>query len=122
MNPTQEQHRQFEFAFPALDALVLVEEDEAGVLIRTTRDNFSDERKEAFVRELVQEGFVADRYRWSPTGEWAKTGVRWRTDCSWVHRSEVAIARARHFMTKLFVSSACLWVAIMSILFMVQAR
>ena len=117
MSTLRQQPQQFEFSFPALDTLVLVEEDDAGVTIRATRDNFSDERKDAFLRELVQEGFISERHRWELSGEWSEARVRWQVDCSWVRLSEALLARPRRFMVKMLWSSVCLWVAMMSLLF-----
>ena len=55
--------RQFEFCFPNLDTLVLVEEFDDCLLIRATRNTFSEERKIRFVHELVAEGFVSESYK-----------------------------------------------------------
>src|SRR5258708_19436005 len=64
--------RQHEFYFPGFDNLVLVENRPDGVVIRATRDNFSEARKSFFIRELAAEGFIPDACGWfssSPPGD-----------------------------------------------------
>ena len=60
MNTLIEKPTRFEFSFPRLGAVASVECRSDEVLIRTSRDALSEERKAAFVRELASEGFIPD--------------------------------------------------------------
>ena len=67
------------------DNLILVENQEGGVLIRAARQNFSERRKALFIRELAAEGFIPDRYQFfSDTDGFGFFGVRWVIDTSLV--------------------------------------
>lgn len=101
-------HR-FDFSFPRLDTLVRVEEGEDGVLVRATRDSFTDERKRFFIRELAAEGFIPEQVPWLPSG------VRWVVDFSWLELSPVARRRANRTMVAFLVSGVVLWVALMGL-------
>ena len=46
-------NRQFEFCFPNLDTLILVEESDDEVVVRATNNSFSERRKVQFIRELA---------------------------------------------------------------------
>lgn len=91
----------YEFCFPRMDTLLLVEVAEGDVTIRATRDTFSPQRKAHFVRELVSEGFISEEYRWLPVGEPQsfQRGVRWIVDFSWLGIDEAMMARMRRKMT-----------------------
>ena len=83
MNPPAINSRVFEFSFPQFDTLVQVEEADGAVVIRTTRDTFSEERKACFVRELAAEGFISEELRWLPGSlSGASRAVRWLVDRS----------------------------------------
>lgn len=104
--------RRFEFFFPERDALVLVELCQGEVVVRSTRGNFSRARKEAFVCELVAEGFIPESYRWALLAEPGSfRGVRWVVDASWVRLPAGLLQRTRRFMLRLLVSTAVLWAA-----------
>jgi hypothetical protein len=109
---------QFEFCFPQLDTLILVEELATEVVIRATRNTFSEQRKIYFIRELAAEGFISDNYRWV-TGfdsfSWLR--VHWLLDASWLEPCQVQIARSRKFMIRLLAFTALLWLAMMTALF-----
>ncbi len=69
--------RAYEFYFPERDTLVLVETTPAAVIIRATRDTFSEKRKRFFIHELAAEGFIADDFEWhSLAGTEFSRGVR----------------------------------------------
>jgi hypothetical protein len=92
----------FEFCFPRMDTLLLVEVAASGVIIRATRDTFSPQRKACFVRELVAEGFIPDEFRWLPVGgaQSYGRGIRWVVDISWLQIDEAVVARTRRTITK----------------------
>jgi hypothetical protein len=62
-------HR-FDFNFSRLDTLVMVEKRGDGIVIHATRDTFSPERKENFIRALAAEGFIPDDFRWFSMARW----------------------------------------------------
>ena len=67
------------------DNLILVENQEGGVLIRAARQNFSERRKALFIRELAAEGFIPDHYQYfSDTDGCSFFGVRWIVEISWI--------------------------------------
>ncbi len=104
-----EAHR-YEFYFPDLDTLVLVEESGGEVVIRATRDTFSERRKCYFIRELAAEGFIPDSYRWlSLARPESFHGARWTVDFSWLKLPPAILARARNSMLRMFSGAALLW-------------
>jgi len=104
-------NRRFEFQFPDVDTRILVEDLEDEVVIRASRDTFSERRKQNFIRELAAEGFIADCFQWSCQG------VRWLVDASCAKSTETIAARTNRFMIRLFVCSVLLWVCLMAGLF-----
>jgi hypothetical protein len=102
-------NRSFQFTFPKLDTLVQVEEQDDTVVIRASRDSFSERHKLSFIRELAAEGFIADCFQWSCRG------VRWLVDASLaIPRQDVA-ARTNRFMFRLWRCAVLLWVALMAV-------
>jgi hypothetical protein len=68
----------FTVYIPDLDNCVLIENNPDGVVIRATRDNFSDTRKTFFIRHLATEGYIPDQYQWfSEPSEDGAGGLRW---------------------------------------------
>ncbi len=115
--------RCYEFHFPELDTLVLVEASEADVTIRATRDTFSEQRKRCFIHELAAEGFIPDDYEWrSLAGSEMSRGVRWFVDVSWLRIDPAVTAIARRFMVRLLAGGFLLWFALMAGLFLFAAR
>jgi hypothetical protein len=111
---TSPQSRTYEFGFPHLDTLVLVEDHGSSVVIRATRDTFSEQRKIAFIRELAAEGFIDDSYRWfSLAGKESYFGVRWRVDFSWLELPAIIITRARRFMLGLQLGGFLVWAVLL---------
>jgi len=98
--------RRFEFHFPNLDNDLLLEVCDEDVTIRAARDNFSDRRKDFFVRELAAEGYVAD--------DCISESVDWVIDSSWLAAGPRQRRRADRFMRRLFLGSALLWVSLMA--------
>jgi hypothetical protein len=108
----------FEFYFDRLDTLVLVETRDETVVIRATRDTFSERRKEFFIRELAAEGFIPDECRWfSPAGGEVAGHVRWLVDFSWLQPDEALAAQTRRFMLRLLSSATLLWLLLLGFLF-----
>jgi hypothetical protein len=71
----------FEFAHCRPENLLRVEIGRTGVVISAYQGNFSPRDKEAFVRYLVDEGFISDQYRYFSTDRsetWA--GLQWFVD------------------------------------------
>jgi hypothetical protein len=70
--------RRVELYVADLDNHVLIENDGGGVVISTSRNNFTDKRKAFFVRHLAAEGYIPDRYAWfsEPAAD-GFSGVRW---------------------------------------------
>lgn len=90
----------FEFCFPRMDTLLMVEVEGGDVTIRATRDTFTERQKDFFVRELVAEGFIPGESQWfRPEGpsSW-QHGIRWRVDFSWLEIDEAVVARTRRWM------------------------
>ena len=106
----------YEFCYPRVDTLILVEKFDDEVVIRATRDTFNEEQKLAFVRGLAAEGFIPDEYAHC-VGIGFAHGVRWRIDGSWLELSREVLARSRRFMTRLLVSVGVLWAGMMTFLF-----
>jgi hypothetical protein len=104
----------FEFCFPKLDTLLLVEVEEGGVTIRATRDTFSPQRKACFVRELVAEGFIPDEFEWHSIGDPQSfhRGVRWLVDFSWL-RVDVDMAPRTRILAKALLGLAILSLALL---------
>ena len=115
--------RCYEFQYPELDTLILVEASDAGVTIRATRDSFSEQRKLSFIHELAAEGFIPEDYAWrSLAGSAWSRGVRWQVDISWLRIDPAVTATARRFMVRLLAGGFLLWVALMGSLFLFAAR
>ena len=115
--------RCYEFQYPELDTLILVETSAAEVTIRATRDSFSEQRKLSFVHELAAEGFIPEDYAWRTlAGSGFSRGVRWLVDVSWLKIDPAATAIARRFMVRLLAGGCLLWLALMAGLFLFAAR
>ncbi len=113
----------FEFYFPDVDTLVQVETSSAAVVIRASRDTFSDQRKRRFIHELAAEGFIPDDYEWlSLAGSELSRGVRWLVDISWLKIDPAMTARTRRFMVRLIAGAALLWLVMMTVLLLQPVR
>jgi hypothetical protein len=118
MNITKPASPSYEFYFPQVDTLARVENSEGTVIIRTSRDTFSESRKACFVRELAAEGFIPDTYQWfSSSGADSFLGVRWLVDISWLQLPAAVLAGARRFMRRLLAGTALFWCLLMTLLF-----
>ena len=114
MRPKIHSDRCFEFYFPDLDTLVLVEDAGDRVIIRATRNSFSDRRKAYFIRRLAAEGFIPDHFQWTSSlnSEWSQIG--WFVDTSRVRAHKGDTVRTRRFMIRLLASMALIWLGIMA--------
>jgi hypothetical protein len=94
--------------------LIEVENSDGSVIIRAARDNFSERRKEFFIRYLAAEGFIP--------GDFEKYAIIWAIDLGWVEHGPVLVQRTNRFMLRLFISASLLWLALMSIAFLWSAH
>lgn len=118
MKTTTVDRHAFEFNYPTLDTLILVEENEADVVVRATRNTFSMERKAAFLRELVSEGFVSEKFLWANLGAGpGRLHVHWLIDRTWPQVSEQVLRQSRKFMLTLLSSVSLVWLIMMIVLF-----
>jgi len=111
------QPRQTEFyhAFP--DNLILVENQEDGVLIRAARDNFSERRKALLIRELAAEGFIPDQYQFfTDTDGCSFFGVRWIIDTSWIGVPPEVIRTSHRRTWILFLCALALLIVVLDCL------
>jgi len=99
------------FYFASLDTLVLVEDLGDKVVIRATRDSFSERHKILFIHELAAEGFIPNTYQFFTELGSPVCPVDWLLDSSWLRPSPGAMANARRFMRRLLVTAAVLWLA-----------
>ena len=105
----------FEFCFPQLDTLALVENRPEEVIIRLTRDTFTEERKTCFVRELAAEGFIAEDFRWASARTYfSPCRVNWLIDRTWLKHDPLMIAKTHRAMVRLLAGGLLLWLALMT--------
>jgi hypothetical protein len=110
--------RSFEFQFASLDTLVQVENSSDGVIIRATRNTFSEARKISFIHELAAEGFVDDSFcAFSGFKTTSSVPIRWFVDRSWLKLDKNAVAQTNRFMIRLILSAVFLWLVMMAGLF-----
>jgi hypothetical protein len=90
--------------------VVFVEVWDESVTIRATRNTFSAQRRAAFVRELVEEGFVPEDCLsvFLSGAETSCRAVHWIVDPSWLIQDEAMAARTRRFVLKLTVAAAAM--------------
>ncbi len=114
MNTPALKSRCFEFYFRDLDTLVQVETpDPDTVIVRATRNTFSERRKVYFIRELAAEGFIPEGCQWYPLPA-GMPRVMWVIDVSWLRLSEAAKSRTRRLMLSLLGGGFLLWTALLS--------
>ena len=121
MNTPALKSRSYEFYFRDLDTLVQVETpDPDTVIVRATRNTFSERRKVSFIRELAAEGFIPDGCQWYPLPA-GMPRIRWVVDVSWLRLSETARSRTRRLMLSLIGGGVVLWTALLSGLLLTHA-
>jgi hypothetical protein len=114
MKPASAAPRFFQFYFPTLDTLVQVEDRAGEVVVRTSRNTFSEDRKAYFLHELAAEGFIPDCFQWlAPSGWQSGSSVRWLVDVSCFEPAPEALARTRRFMIRLLSSATLLWLLLL---------
>jgi hypothetical protein len=109
--------RSFEFYFPDVDTLLLVECSDDQVWIRATKDTFTERRKLHFLHTLAAEGFVPDRCQWISSLDASWLPAHWAVDTSWVRIGEAVTTRTRKFMIRMLSCAAMLWLGMMVTLF-----
>ncbi len=107
----------FEFSFPPLDTVVAVETSPAGVLVRASRDSFSEARKACFIRTLAAEGFIGDEFYWK-----SQDDVRWVVDAAWFMPGAASLAQTRRSMRRLLFCAVGLWLLLVGGLFLHRAE
>jgi hypothetical protein len=106
-----------------VDTLVRVETSSVAVVIRASRNTFSEQRKRRFIHELAAEGFIPDDYEWlSLASSELSRGVRWLVDVSWLKIDPEMTAKTRRFMVRLIAGAALLWLVMMTVLLLHPAR
>jgi len=115
--------RCYEFYFPDVDTLVQVESSPEEVIIRASRNTFTEQRKRSFIHTLVAEGFIPEHYEWfSLAGSGLSRGARWLVDVSWLQTNPAARVSARRFMLRLITGAALLWLGLMAALLLHALR
>ena len=115
MKTQKDRPTQFEFYVRDLDNLIQVESSDHGVVVRASRDNFTERRKYNFIRILAAEGFIPDELQWFATfGSTGGRGVRWIIDASWIRPSEEARRISGKFMRRFLAGSIALWLVLMT--------
>jgi len=109
--------KDFQFYFPDLDNIILVEchEDES-LTVRASKNNVPEERKTFFIRKLAAEGFIPDEYQWFSGSTDGSNGVLWIKDYSWLKTHQISSRPTNHIMRRCLVASCVLWIAMMRVL------
>ena len=114
MNADSSPTRLYDFYFPDVDTLIRVESSPEAVIIRASRNTFSERRKRSFVHQLAAEGFIPDDYEWlSLASSELSRGARWLIDFSWLKLDPIPFAPADRFMHRLIGAAFLLWIALM---------
>ena len=103
---------------------LLVENHEDGrVVIRAVLDNYSERRKDHFIRELAAEGFIPDQYEYlTNSGGVGYMGVCWVIDDSWLQIPQEVVATSHRRGCELFLSMFIIAVVIFDWLIFRGAR
>ena len=109
--------RSYEFYFPDVDTNIRVDTHPQAVIIRATRNTFTERRKRSFIHELAAEGFIPDDYEWLSlaTSEFSR-GVRWVIDFSWLKFDPAIFAPTNRIMWRILGGSLTLWITLMAVL------
>ena len=85
--------------------------------VRAAADDFNEQRKGAFIRELAAEGFIADRYQWySGSDSSGYSGVTWIIDRSWLASTPALMRRkALPWIAGMFAGACVMLLLLMSI-------
>jgi hypothetical protein len=102
---------------------ILVENGESGVVIRAACDNFSEQRKSLFIKQIAAEGFIPDIYQWfSNPDSGGFPSLEWIIDSSWVKVHAAVRRKADRAMGRMFLAATVLWLTLMGALFATAAR
>ncbi len=111
------------FYFSSMDTLLLVEDLEDRVVIRATRDTFSERHKIMFIHELAAEGFIPNSFQtFSEFNSPVSPPLHWVVDRSWLKPSPGAMASARGLMIRLVAVATVIWLGSMIALIVFCAR
>lgn len=109
--------KEFQFYFPDLDNIVLVNcHTDGTVTVRVTKGNFTEERKLTFIRRLAAEGFIPDEYQQFSGSVDESNGIRWIKDLSWLKISPAVTHRCNRFMGKLLLAAVLILIAMIRVL------
>jgi hypothetical protein len=87
------------------------------MVIRASRNTFSEECKARFIRELAAEGFIPDDYRRLPrAGMESSPGIRWLIDPSCFKPDKTIAAGTRRFMVRLLGTAVLFWLMMIGLL------
>jgi hypothetical protein len=114
--------RSYNFYFPDVDTLIRVESSPEAVIIRASRNTFTDQRKRSFIHQLAAEGFIPDDYDWFllASSEISR-GARWLIDYSWLKIDATALAPTDRFMHRLIGGTCLLWIALITVLLLIPS-
>lgn len=107
----------YEFYFADLDTLVQVENRSPDVIIRASRNSFTERRKLYFIRELAAEGFIPDDYHLlALAGSPLSHGVHWIVEPAELSPAEGLATLSRPWMVRVFCAAGLLWVGGVAVL------
>lgn len=103
----------YEFYIQFPDNLILVETVNGNTVIRAAKDNFSEARKNAFIRWLAQEGFIADEYQyWNISNEFA--GIEWEVEKQWTRTPVELTEKIRKAIYTVVILTTIVWIIIVT--------
>jgi hypothetical protein len=96
--------------------LILVENNEDGVIIRAARDNFTERRKILFIRYLAAEGYICDEFQNFGKSTWRHSfSLIWAVERNWMKKAPAVLRGANLFMIRLLLAASILWLALMAL-------
>jgi hypothetical protein len=99
--------------------LILVENSDCEVVIRSVRDNLSEREKASLIRYLAAEGFISNDFEDCGKPGWqCATPITWVVDHGWTRPGPAHLQRVDRFIIQLFVSASVLWLAQMAVAFL----
>jgi hypothetical protein len=109
---------QVELSIVRPENLVLVENQDGAVVIRTVREDFSPQEKEFWVRYLAAEGYIPEFYQWSgePDSEWSR-GLTWIAGGGGLRAKELQNKALRDVL-RLLGCAGLVWLALMVFAFL----
>ena len=99
------------------DNYILVQNHKDGVMIRATSDNFSEQRKAAFIRELAAEGFIPDHYQWFLDADASNyLAIKWIIDPSWLRVEKRLVGKAELICGRALLLVAIVWLVLIAMI------